>query len=183
MPYDALFLTLTVAALVGRIYLPWAGAPTGALVRREPLPLLARLRLHGGPVAVIFAVALVAVVTGWLSLWSLAIPWVALLVLLCVPVRYTLTTEGIARGRTTLRRWTEFGGVARRPGGARLQGIAGARGMTVWLAGARDADETILLLRQLVRGSYQGHRAQILAEPHTQEPTTAGLDPAPAAGR
>ena len=183
MPYDAIFLMLTVAALVGRIYVPWARPVAGALVRRESLPLLARLRLHGGPVLVISAAALVAVVAGWLSLWSLAIPPVALLVLLCIPVRYTLTTEGIVRGRTTLRRWTEFGGVARRPGGARLQGVAGARGMTIWLAGARDADETILLLRQLVRGSYQGHRGPVLAEPRTQEPTASPLDPAPAGGR
>ena len=51
-----------------------------------------------------------------------------------------------------MRRWTEFGGVTRRRGGVRLQGVAGARGTTIWLSGNRDDDETVLLLRQLVRG-------------------------------
>ena len=50
-----------------------------------------------------------------------------------------------------------FGGVARRPGGVCLQGVAGARSLGLWLSGGRDDDDFVLLLRQLVRGSYKGH--------------------------
>jgi hypothetical protein len=46
--------------------------------------------------------------------------------------------------------------VARRRSGVRLQGVAGARPLTVWLSAGRDDDEFVLLLRQLVRGSYKG---------------------------
>jgi hypothetical protein len=38
----------------------------------------------------------------------------------------------------------------------RLQGVAGARPQTVWLSGGRDDDDFVLLLRQMVRGSYKG---------------------------
>jgi hypothetical protein len=80
-----------------------------------------------------------------------------LALLLALPMRYTLTSRGIRAGWTPFRRWTEFGGVARRRGGVRLQGVAGARPLTVWLSGGRDDDDFVLLLRQLVRGSYKGH--------------------------
>lgn len=46
--------------------------------------------------------------------------------------------------------------MARRRGGVRLQGVAGARPQMIWLSGGRDDDEFVLLLRQLVRGSYKG---------------------------
>src|SRR3712207_7517250 len=48
-----------------------------------------------------------------------------------------------------------------RSDGVRLQGVAGARPLTVWLSGGRDDDEFVLLLRQLVRGSR--------SEEHTSE--------------
>jgi hypothetical protein len=70
---------------------------------------------------------------------------------------YTLTSQGMRPGKTPFRRWTEFGGVARRRGGVRLQGVAGARSQSVWLSGGREDDEFVLLLRQLLRGSYKGH--------------------------
>lgn len=153
----ALVPALAALLLVGRVYRPWVGPPPGVLVRRQPLPILARLRLHAVPAAAVVAVALVGWIAGPLPTWALLASLAVVLGVLLVPVRYTLTTDGIARGRTPARRWTEFAGVARRPAGARLQGIAGARGLGVWLAGSHDIDETVLLLRQLVRGSYQGH--------------------------
>lgn len=153
----ALVPTLVALLLIGRVYRPWVSPPSGALVRRHPLPLLARLRLHALPGAAVLALAVVGWFVGPLPAWALLASLVVLLGVLLVPVQYTLTTDGIARGRAPARRWTEFAGVARRPGGARLQGIAGARGLGVWLAGSHDIDETVLLLRQLVRGSYQGH--------------------------
>jgi hypothetical protein len=153
----ALVPTLAALLLIGRVYRPWVGPPPGSIVRRHPLPFLARLRLHALPAAAVLAVAIVGSAVDRLPAWALLASIAVLLGVLLVPVQYTLTTVGIARGRTPARRWTEFAGVARRPGGARLQGIAGARGLGVWLAGSRDVDETVLLLRQLVRGSYQGH--------------------------
>lgn len=153
----ALLPILTALLLIGRVYRPWIGPAPGVPICRQPLPFLARLRLHAVPAAVLLAGAVAGWAVGPLPDWALLATLAVLLGVLLVPVGYTVTTVGIARGRTPARRWTEFGGVARRPGGARLQGVAGARGLGVWLAGSHDVDGTVLLLRQLVRGSYQGH--------------------------
>ncbi len=150
-------ITLAViVALFSRVYVPWAGRPSGALVRRVPLSLIGRLRLHGIPGLVILAVTALGIVAGLLPLTSSVVVPLILALLIALPMSYTLTTEGIMAGRTPMRRWTEFGGVTRRKGGVRLQGVAGARGLTVWLSSSRDDDETVLLLRQLVRGAYTG---------------------------
>jgi hypothetical protein len=103
-----------------------------------------------------FAVAVTSTVGGWVSTPALALAAIVVVALLAIPVRYSLTTEGIAIGWMTFRRWTEFGGVVRRHGGVRLQGIAGRRAMTVWLSGRPDDDEFVLLLRRLIRASYTG---------------------------
>ncbi len=183
MAYQILFSAATLVVLIGRIYVPWGRPSTGALVRRERMPLLARLRLHLGPIALALAAATVGAALGWFSPWFPVVVLGVGAAVVCVPVSYTMTTTGIVRGWSRFRRWTEFGGVARRFGGARLQGIAGAPGMTVWLAGGRDADETILLLRQLVRGSYQGHAGDPLTNPNPNAPSLAPLERAGAAGR
>jgi hypothetical protein len=151
-----LILLVCLPLLALRLYRPWSRRPGGILVRRAPLPLLARLRLHRRPAMVVLTAGAAGLVAGRVHLWSLGIAAVVLAALIAVPVAYTLTDEAIALGRTAPRRWTEFGGVGRRPGGARLQGIAGARGMTVWLSDSRGDDEFVLLLRRLVRGSYKG---------------------------
>jgi len=142
--------------LVSRVFQPWARPTRDRVIHKEPLSLLGRLRLFGPPGA---ALLLVSAVGWWLGLVSaivLGVVALGLLLLVAIPVAYTLTPRGIALGRTTPRRWTEFGGVGRKRWGVRLQGVAGGRGMTVWLSGGRDDDAFVLLLRKLVRGSYQG---------------------------
>jgi len=156
---------IIVITLISRVYVPWAGRPSGALVHRIPLSLLGRLRRHGPPALIGLALAALA-----LSLRLAPAPVIAAIpitfgLLIAWPMSYTLTTEGIMAGRTPLRRWTELGGVTRRRGGVRLQGVAGARGMTVWLSGSRDDDDTVFLLRQLVRGAYQGSVGRELSAP------------------
>lgn len=183
---DLLLLVLILIVLAGQVYVPWAKAPPGTPVARLPLPLLARLRLHARIAFVVLVVTTIAAVTGWISLWLIPVVLAAVAVLMATPVHYTLTTDGIALGRTPFHRWTEFGGVARRPGGARLQGGAGARGRTVWLAGFGDTADTVFLLRQMVRGSYQG---QLGRAPTTEasgddaDHPLSSLEPARAIGR
>jgi hypothetical protein len=147
---------IIIGALLSRVYVPWAARPSGALVRRAPLSLLGRMRMHGVAGLVGLAVGALAFNFGLVPLAFIVVVPLTFAVLIALPMSYTLTTEGIAVGRTPMRRWTEFGGVTRSKGGVRLQGVAGARGLTIWLSGSRDDDELVLLLRQLVRGAYQG---------------------------
>lgn len=150
-------LIIATLALYLRIWTPWGDSEVGNLVRRVNLPLLGRLRMHGPAAAILIATALAGVAIGWVSPSTVVIVVALIAALIVTPMTYTLTSQGIRPGKTPFRRWTEFGGVARRRGGVRLQGVAGARSQTVWLSGGREDDEFVLLLRQLVRGSYKGH--------------------------
>ena len=172
--FDILLL-VCMPLLVLRIYRPWSRRPGGILVRRAPLPLLARLRLHRRPATLVLTAGAAGLVTGRVHPWSVGLAAVVLAALVAVPVAYTLTDEAIALGRTAPRRWTEFGGVGRRPGGARLQGIAAARGATVWLSDSRGDDEFVHLLRQLVRGSYKGEIGPASRDPLVEGDPRSGL--------
>lgn len=143
---------------------PWGWRRRGALLHVERLALLGRLRMWGRQV---FALALLAA-TGWrfgvVSTWALGVALTAVAVALLCPVRYSLTAEGFQIGMAPIRRWSEFGGVARRRWGVRLQGVAGNPGAVVWLSGNHGDDQFVLLMRQLVRGSYKGRYAAASGE-------------------
>lgn len=173
----ALILIIAAGALYTRVWLPWGERASGNIVRIESLSLFGRLRMHGPHVAALIIVAILGALLGWVN------PVVALLAMviavsaILMPVHYTVTSTGIRSGGTPFRRWTEFGGVARRPGGVRLQGVAGARPQTIWLSGGRDDDEFVLLLRQLVRGSYKGFMGPDAAL--TTDPLSSAPGPGP----
>jgi hypothetical protein len=152
----AFMLLLATLALYTRVWVPWGGGASGHLVRRERLSLLGRLNMHGPAAALLIILGNFALVMRWIAPLPVFVMAALLVLLIALPMRYTLTSTGIRAGWTPLRRWTEFGGVARRRGGVRLQGVAGARPLTVWHSGGRDDDDFVLLLRQLVRGSYKG---------------------------
>ncbi|HEX2280173.1 MAG TPA: hypothetical protein VHG52_00295 [Thermomicrobiales bacterium] len=169
----SLILLAVTLALFSRVWVPWGERASGNLVGRETLSVLGRLRMHGPSVGLVFLASLVLLAAGSIGPLTLLVVTALLALLLALPVRYTMTSRGIRAAWTPFRRWTEFGGVARRRGGVRLQGVAGARPLTVWLSGDRDDDEFVLLLRQLVRGSYKG-RLGAEAELLASEPVPSG---------
>lgn len=173
-----LLLMLATLALYSRIWLPWGEGASGNLVRIVPLAILGRLRMLGPGVAVILLATLLALALRLIDVVPALLVLALALAVFAVPCRYTITSVGIRAGWTPFRRWTEFGGVARRRGGVRLQGVAGARPQTVWLSGGREDDEFVLLLRQLVRGSYKGLLGPEAAEA-SHEPVAAPAGPGP----
>lgn len=142
----------------------------GAVILNTGMPLLARIRMHLVPCTVILATSVLLVAFGDLPWWG---PFVALasnVGLVALPIRYTLTTNGIRVGWTPFRRWTEFAGVARAPGGARLQGVAGSRDKRVWLSGSRGDDEFLHFLRRTIKNAYQGRNVLVEFPPKSSEP-------------
>jgi hypothetical protein len=172
----ALILLAVTLALFFRVWVPWGERASGNLVGRETLSVLGRLRMHGPSVVLVFVASVVLLALGQIDPLILLLVMALLALMLALPVRYTMTSRGIRAAWTPFRRWTEFGGVSRRRGGVRLQGVAGARPLTVWLSGGRDDDEFVLLLRQLVRGSYKGRLG-----PEAEVPVTVN-EAAPTAG-
>lgn len=128
------------------------GTPIGVM----PLPLLARLYMHVVPITISILTAVLAATygaTGWM--WVLA-PIVSGTALVALPLHYTISEKGIRRSFGTFRRWTEFAGVERSFGGARLKPLPRTRPAHIWLSGSRGDDEFLHLLRTLIRNAYKG---------------------------
>ncbi len=175
-------LILATLALFTRLWAPWGERASGNLVSRQTLALLGRLRMHGPAAVAILLMTVVLLAMGKIGSLTALVVIAMLALLLALPVRYTMTSHGIRAAWTPFRRWTEFGGVSRRRGGVRLQGVAGARPLTVWLSGGRDDDDFVLLLRQLVRGSYKGQLGPEAGLPATDAVPSPGPGPIGMAG-
>ena len=153
-------ITLVILA-VSQIYRSWTPEPTGAVLRQFRLPLWARLRLHSlwlmGAAILVGLAALPQVTIGLLPL---AIVGAGTVTIAALPVRYTITAEGIYVGRTPVRRWTKFAGLSARNGWIFLQPVAGSSSLLVRSPGGAEGDALLAELRGLVRRSYKGESSR-----------------------
>ena len=174
LPLTILFSWLRLVGLGSRRL---EGAPIGVM----PIPLLARLFMHAMPVVISISTATLLAAFDVISwLWLLA-PVVSGALLVGVPLGYTLSYTGIRRSFGVFRRWTEFAGVERAPGGARLKPLPNTRRAHIWLSGSRGDDEFLQLMRILIRNAYKG-RTDVAIFPgspgisaESREPTSAVL--------
>lgn len=128
----------------------------GEVLLRVPIPLLARLKMLWIPITAGGVLLVGGILLGGASLWLVIGLLIVYVLVLAIPVSYTLTTQGIRAGKGYFRRWTEFAGVRRSPVGAVLQGGPRARSYPIFLSGNREDDDFVLTLRTLVRDSYKG---------------------------
>jgi hypothetical protein len=156
-----LLLPLTIGLTWARLVRPGFNALHGTTIMVVSLPLLARIRMHAIPATAALALTLWFVLRGDVPWWVLVVPAVSNTLLIAIPVKYTLTDTGIRLGWTSFHRWTEFAGVRRAPGGARLVGVQRKMGLQIWLSGSRGDDEFLQFLRQTVRNAYQGKSSLI----------------------
>jgi len=152
----AMLLPLALGLSWIRLIRPGLNRLQGTTILTFPLPLLARIRMHALPAGVTFLLTLALAIVDAIPWWCLALPVVSFLLQIALPVRYVLTDIGIRLGWTRFRRWTEFAGVRRAPGGARLVGGHKSRGMHVWLSRSRGDDEFLQFLRLTLRNAYRG---------------------------
>ena len=151
-----LLLPIIIALTWLRLVRPGANHIEGTVLFVTPLPVLARIRMHAMPAAAAILTGVVLGAIGAMPVWLLALPILSAVLLVAIPVNYTLTNRGIRLGWSAFRRWTEFAGVQRAPGGARLQPVSGFRGMHIWLSRSRGDDEFLQTLRVLIRNAYKG---------------------------
>lgn len=156
MTFLPFLLPIVIVLTWARLIRPGLNSLEGQVLLETRLPLLARVRMHVLPASSALILAVFLVIDQALPVWSLAFPIVSTILLVAVPVKYTLTDQGIRLGYSQFRRWTEFGGVRRAPGGARLLGMQRRAGMQIWLSGSRGDDEFLQFLRQTVKGAYKG---------------------------
>lgn len=148
----------------------------GTVIGTMPIPLLARIYMHAIPAGVATLVTLIAVVSGAMPWWWLVVALLSAAGLIALPLRYTLTDKGIRRTFGRFRRWTEFAGVERAHGGARLKPLRKSPPARIWLSGSRGDDEFLHLLRTLIRNAYQGRSG---LPPFPGAPKPAGQEGAP----
>lgn len=140
----------------------------GTVIGTMPIPLLARIYMHAVPSGIAILVTIAAVVTGALPWWVLLAPILSAAALVALPLKYTLTEKGIRRTFGGFRRWTEFAGVERAYGGARLKSLRKSPPARIWLSGSRGDDEFLQLMRTLIRNAYQG-RSEVPSFPGNTE--------------
>lgn len=155
------FIPTTVILLVAIVYglryfRPFGNELDGERFLVRSVPLLARMRMHIVPALVGVVLAGILARTAGAPVWTIAVPIAIYLILLAVPISYTLTSDGVRLGYGTFRRWTEFAGAIRYRGGAKLQGANGRRGLRIWLSGGLGDDEFLLILRRAIRDAYKG---------------------------
>ncbi len=149
-------IIIAVIIAIFRVWSPWRGRIQGPVIHVMRMPLRARLANQAVPLIMLAFAAMLNEVLGAIIVWVPLVPLVVLLATTLIPARYTLTTDGIAVGALTFRRWTEFSGVTVRRGRIRCKPIAGARRLSVWLPGRFHDADTVAEIRRLIRDAYQG---------------------------
>ena len=134
------------------------------------ISLLTRMKMIAAPILLglmVFALIAVLADASWISLALLAAVFV---VLVSIPISYTLTTVGIRVAKGHFRRWTEFAGVRRSASGVTLVGGQRASNYPIFLTGDRGDDDFVYTLKQLVQDSYKGGAT---ARDHIRSTTSA----------
>lgn len=163
---DLLVLLLPILIILSWVRLLHPGHRLeGTRVLMVPLPFLARLRMHIVPIAASMILATTLALLDLMPWLGLLAPLISGVLLLAIPVNYTLTSVGIRLGRKRFRRWTEFAAVRRSPGGARLVGVQRSRGLQIWLSGSRGDDEFLHFLRETVKNAYKGEQVASFPAP------------------
>ncbi len=143
----------SIVLMLARVYQPWVERPHDAVIPAYKVPLRARIRLQRFNAYAFVGLILFASVNSWLSapfeLFAIALG----LTVLLLPIRYTLTSEGVVLGRTSVRRWTEFSGMELKPGRVRLKGADDWRDMEVWLPRSGEDEAVIAQLRRRIKVS------------------------------
>ena len=162
-------IAIAVLVAVRRVWSPWRVSVRGPVIHLLRMPIRARLVNQVLPLGLLVIAFGVNEISGRLDTWITIVPLVVLVATSLIPARYTLTTEGIAIGATSFRRWTEFSGVTVRRGRIRCKPITGSRGLSIWLPGRFHDADTVAEVRRLIRDAYQGRSipAQRVQEPES----------------
>jgi hypothetical protein len=113
-----------------------------------PLPFRQRVRLQRANIYAISGLLILGVVGHWVSTLLLLIILLSITAILFIPARYLLTEDGLAMGRTPLRRWIEFRDVELRPGRVHLFGAGDWRDMDILIPTTEDGEQVLAVVRR-----------------------------------
>jgi len=154
-------VALSLAFMLMRVVAPYGAKVQGKPVREVVLNYRERMTMQRLNLCALAVILLLGVVGRWIQLPYEILAIVAAYGILMVPVRYRLTTEGIALNRVVFRRWSEFGEMEVSPQRIVLRGRPGNGRLTLWLRDAHQRD-VLPLLRRYVQ-------SQSSSRPSTKE--------------
>jgi len=135
MPAVMLLVAMLIIAVV-RVHAPFGQKAEGKPLGRITLSIRERMLLQRTNTYLIGAVILVCAVGGFLGGPLEIIAIIATVAVLTIPVRYTLTSQGIAMNNVVFRSWTDFTGYRDERAGIVLLGAAGQRDFRLHVIGA-----------------------------------------------
>ena len=168
MPFVFLFGAMLIVMLL-RIAPPIGVRIDGEPVGKVTLSMRERVRLQRTNIYAIGAMLLVTALAGNIPLFVEVIVIAGVLAILMIPVRYVLTTEGLALNRTVFRHWTEFRGVEADAAGVKLVPVDGVRQFRLVLSSEKAAVVARSISQLLATASRDGDGA-----PRTSTTTRTG---------
>ena len=147
MPVILLLSAMFIISVL-RVSMPFGAKPEGKPIGAITLSFRERMLLQRTNMYLIGIVILISAVGGLLAGPLELVAIVATLAVLTIPVRYTLTSQGIALNNVVFRSWTEFTGYREERGGIVLLGSPG-RNFRLQVIGANRATARQALARLL----------------------------------
>lgn len=157
-PTILLFGAMLILTLV-RVAPPLGARIEGEPVGRITLGMRERVRLQRTNIYAIGLVLLLVTATSSLPLIAELAVIAGVLGILAIPMRYVLTTDGIALNRSVFRRWSEFEGFQADSGGIKLVPQPGVRGFRIVTTAAKSQEITRALRRYLTVVHAEPRRA------------------------
>jgi hypothetical protein len=135
MPIVMLLVAMLIIAVI-RVHAPFGQQAEGKPLGRITLSLRERALLQRTNMYLIGAVILISVIGGFLGGPLELVAIIATAAVLTIPVRYTLTTQGVAMNNVVFRSWTEFTGYREERTGIVLLGGPGRRNFRMHVLGS-----------------------------------------------
>jgi hypothetical protein len=136
--------------MVARIYLPWIAKPDEPILMSYVIPFRLRTRLQRANIYSLAGLLLLGTIGQWINPLSLLLTIACTMLILAVPVRYSITKSGIILGRTPICRWEEFSSLEQRSAHVHLNGTGDWRPLNVWLPRPPEDAEVIALMRRFL---------------------------------
>lgn len=148
MAVYALFVLMLTVTLM-RVYLPIGQKRSGREVRVVHLTLIERFLLQRVNLYAIGLVLLLMAVTSGLPLAGQLLVLLAAQLILLIPVRCVLTTDGVGLNNVVFRPWSDFAGFSVSPRRVVLAGRDGTKQLNLPILGGNQQDVIRILRRYL----------------------------------
>lgn len=107
-----LLIALVLMNMMAKVR-PWSrNAPPGKTFKNLPMGLISRIWLHRFSLMALLTGIVFGVTTGWLPLNIAGMIGAFAIIIVLLPMRYSLTTKGVAVGDAIYHPWSNFSGFA-----------------------------------------------------------------------